>query len=75
MPILRSELSGYLFGEMKRHDIKSYELEAKLGVSANTLRKWLRHPESATLATLLQIAKYLGISGHELCAVIERSIL
>lgn len=63
----KSALSALFYGELKRREVKCYEIEVKLGVSPNTLRKWLQHPEDAPLKRLIQIAKILGIDKTKFC--------
>lgn len=62
-----SGISPLFYGEMKRQQIKCYELESVLGASPNTVRRWLRYPEHAPMSVVVRIAKILGISKTTLC--------
>ena len=62
-----SELSRLIYGEMKAQRVKCYAMEAAFGVSPNTLRKWLQHPEDAGMDKVKQIAQFLGISKKCVC--------
>lgn len=67
-PAGESPISVLLYGAMKANDVKCYDLEARLGISPRTLRKWLRHPEDAGMRQIATLAKLLGVSKAHLCA-------
>lgn len=67
-PAGESPISVLLYGAMRAKDIKAYELEARLGISPKTLRKWLRTPEEAGMRNVATLAKILGVSKAHLCA-------
>lgn len=60
-------LSALLYGSMKANGVRCYEIESKLGVSATTLRKWLKEPEQAGMDNVRKIAVIIGLSKTEVC--------
>lgn len=66
-PTGKTKLSSLLYGAMKANGVRCYEIESKLGVSATTLRKWLRDPEEAGMDNIRKLAVILGLSKTEVC--------
>lgn len=66
-----SKMSVLLYGKLKTSRKKCYELETEMDVSATTLRKMMKHPETADFGELKRLAKKLGVSKTEFIKAME----
>ncbi len=67
-----SQLSVLFYGRMKREGITQKELSSAMSASPNTVRKWLNHPETMPLVTLLELCRCIGVRQYELFAAIKK---
>lgn len=65
-------LSVLVCGRMKQNGITQKELSTAMNASPNTLRKWLNHPETMPLVTLLELCRCIGVRQYELFAAIKK---
>lgn len=66
-----SKMSELLYGKLKTSGKKCYQIEAELNVSATTLRKALKHPESVNMDMLRSVAKKLNVTKSEFCMALD----
>ena len=65
-------LSVLVCGRMKQNGITQKELSSAMNASPNTVRKWLKSPETMPLITLLELCRRIGVRQYELFAAIKK---